>query len=223
MSWYQYCLTAFLFIFISYSCSSFEIRNEPILPIPNAINLDSELVNIGNKLFHDKLLSKNGTVSCSTCHSLTTGGVDGLITSKGMDGQVGNINAPTVFNSSLNIKQFWDGRALDLNAQIDDPIVNKKEMGSSWNKVIGALKQDENYQTLFSQKFSDGITISNIKLAIVAFEESLLTPNSRFDQYLKVQTRQLLVKNWKDITCLNNMVVSLVIKVFLSAVIFFKN
>jgi len=159
-------------------------RDEPIQPIPEPIITQPKLVALGQRLFHDPRLSGDNTISCASCHSLLTGGVDQRAVSNGINGQRGNINSPTVFNSSLNIRQFWDGRALNLTEQADGPINNKVEMGSNWAQVIKKLKQDDNYVTNFNDIFTNGITARNIKTAIVTFENSLLTPNSRFDQYL---------------------------------------
>jgi len=159
-------------------------RNEPIQPIPEPKITKPALVELGNRLFHDPRLSGNNTVSCASCHSLSTGGVDKQTVSTGIYGQKGLINSPTIFNSSLNIRQFWDGRALNLTEQANGPVNNKIEMGSSWLQVIKKLKQDHQYITAFKDTFADGITARNIRTAIVTFENSLLTPNSRFDQYL---------------------------------------
>lgn len=162
-----------------------EPLNEPIVAISVKHNTDPELLALGRKLFNDKRLSKDGSISCASCHDLLKGGADGRKVPVGIQQQLGTINTPSVFNSSLNFKQYWDGRAKNLSDQIDGPIENKTEMGSSWPAVISLLKQDPGYQEKFKKHFSTGITINNIKKAIVSFEHSLITPNSRFDLYLK--------------------------------------
>lgn len=161
------------------------LLNEPIRPTPDPVIKSAEQVEIGRLLFHDVRLSKNNQLSCASCHSLKYGGADGQVVSSGVNGSKGLINSPTVFNSSLNFRQFWDGRAANLLHQIDGPISNPIEMNSSWPEVLSKLEQDPFYIAQFKQEFSSGLTISNIKAAIVSFEESLLTPNSRFDLYLK--------------------------------------
>ena len=158
-------------------------RNEPIQPLPE-VNLDQEKVDLGNRLFHDQRLSGDNTISCASCHSLDQGGVDRLPVSKGVGGAEGPINSPTVLNSGLNFRQFWDGRAATLEDQIEGPIHADVEMNSNWPEVISKLSQDENYPTHFAQLYEDGITSSNIKDAIATFERSLITP-SRFDDYLR--------------------------------------
>ena len=162
-----------------------EPLNEPILPIPFLEITDPDVVSLGEKLFNDARFSSDGTVSCASCHILTKGGVDNLTTSPGVENRQGKINTPTVFNSSLNIKQFWDGRAATLFDQAEGPIMNSVEMNSNWSKVIQVIKQDPQYIDQFNASFPDGITVNNIKKSIARFEESLLTPNSRFDKYLR--------------------------------------
>lgn len=176
---------AFILVIMCEQPLAANVYNEPILPIPEPQVDNPLIVEIGDRLFHDVRLSGDNTISCSSCHGLMTGGVDGQVFSTGISGQKGGINSPTVFNSSLNIRQFWDGRALDLLEQVDGPVNNKIEMGSSWKQVVDKLKQDTDYLEDFKLAFpGEGLTVTSIKIAIVAFENSLLTPNSRFDQYL---------------------------------------
>jgi len=161
------------------------LANEPISPIPQPQNEKPKIIKLGDKLFHDARFSSDQTIACASCHLLGSGGVDGKVVSTGVLGRQGDINAPTVFNSSLNFRQFWDGRAANLTEQVDGPIHNKQEMGSNWPRVISIIQGDSAYLDMFAENYSDGVTVRNIKHAIVTFEKSLLTPNSRFDQYLK--------------------------------------
>ncbi len=158
---------------------------EPILPIPLTVNLDERKVDLGRQLFSDPILSGDGTVSCWTCHNLSLGGTDSLDVSIGINGRQGEINAPTVFNAGYNFRQFWDGRAIDLEDQIDGPLTSDFEMGSSWDDVVSRLEDDETYSQLFSIEYPDGISPNNIRHALATFQESLITPNARFDQYLR--------------------------------------
>jgi cytochrome c peroxidase len=116
---------------------------------------------------------------------LKNGGSDNRQHSIGINGAEGGINAPTVFNSGFNFVQFWDGRAATLEDQIDGPVTNPKEMGSSWTQVLGKLGQDEQYRADFRRVYREDISALNIKDAIAIFERSLTTPNSRFDKYLR--------------------------------------
>jgi cytochrome c peroxidase len=160
------------------------LEKEPISPISEFKNLDQNKMYLGKVLFFDKRLSHNNTVSCSSCHDLQNGGVDHRVTSIGINQQVGKINAPTVFNSGLNYNLFWDGRATSLEEQIEGPIHNKIEMGSNWDEVIKKLSSDPYYKKQFIDNYGEFSPIS-IKKAIAYFERTLLTPNSRFDQYIK--------------------------------------
>lgn len=159
--------------------------DEPIKPIPAKLKQDSARVEIGRQLFHDVRLSANNEASCASCHDLSNGGVDHRDRSVGFSGKLTAVNAPTVFNAALNFKQFWNGRADSLEAQIDYVIQNPVEMGSKWEDVIAKLSQDANYKSAFTAAYKDGLTKGNIQNAIASFERTLVTPNSRFDKYLR--------------------------------------
>ncbi len=159
--------------------------NEPIKPIPATIDVDPKKVALGRKLFHDTRLSKDDTVSCASCHDLSTGGADhSQQVSIGIQGRHGIINTPTVYNTAFLFRLFWDGRAENLEDQIDGPVQNPIEMGSLWSDVVAKLYEDAKYPALFKDAFGDGISRTNIKLSLAEFQRSLITPNSRFDQYL---------------------------------------
>lgn len=158
---------------------------EPIVPLPASLPLDSRKVELGRLLFKEPRLSADGSVSCATCHNLATGGVDRRVCSRGIGGREGAINAPTVYNSGFNFRQFWDGRAEGLEAQVDGPLQNAVEMGGSWSQAIAVLTADGSYRAAFAAIYADGITAANVRDAIATFERSLVTPNSRFDRYLR--------------------------------------
>jgi len=148
-------------------------------------NINLAQVELGKKLYFDPCLSKSGFISCNSCHNLSMGGTDNIPTSIGDKWQQGSINAPTVLNSSLNVAQFWDGRAADLKAQAGGPIANPGEMAFSHTLAIGVLESIPEYVTEFKQVFGqDKITIDEVIQAIAEFEKTPVTPNSRFDQWL---------------------------------------
>ena len=157
---------------------------EPIKPIVPVDGLTPEKVALGRLLFHEPRLSKDDTVSCASCHDLATGGDDGRRVSVGVDGALGSINTPTVYNAAYNFKQFWDGRADTLDDQIDGPVQSAAEMGSLWPDVVAKLYQDEAYPALFRAAYPEGITRATIKDALAEFMNSLTTPDSRFDRWL---------------------------------------
>jgi cytochrome c peroxidase len=159
---------------------------EPIQPITAAQPKNAKMVELGKMLFFDPRLSKSGFISCNSCHNLSMGGTDNIQTSVGHNWHQGPINAPTVLNSSMNLAQFWDGRAKDLKEQAGGPIANPGEMGFTHELAVGVLQSIPEYRTRFKQLFNnDKINIGMVTDAIAAFEETLVTPDSRFDKWLK--------------------------------------
>jgi cytochrome c peroxidase len=161
------------------------LANEPIAPIRPAQEINLAQAELGKKLYFDPRLSKSGFISCNSCHNLSMGGTDNLQTSIGDRWQQGPINSPTVLNSSLSVAQFWDGRAADLKEQAGGPIANPGEMGFTHELAVGLLESIPGYVNEFKLVFGeDGIDIDKVTEAIAEFEKTLVTPNSRFDQWL---------------------------------------
>ncbi len=144
-------------------------------------------VELGRMLYHDPRLSSSGTVSCASCHNTMLGGEDNRGGSVGVGGQVGGRSAPTVWNSAFNEVQFWDGRAASLEDQAAGPVTNPIEMGmKSWSDVVARLQSIEGYQALFKKAFgTESISKDTATKAIAAYERTLITPNSPYDQYVK--------------------------------------
>ena len=166
-------------------------QGEPIRPIPADNGVDAAKAALGRMLFHDTRLSKDGSVSCASCHELSSGGGDGRRVSVGINNAPGLVNSPTVFNAGFNFKQFWDGRAESLSDQIDGPVQSSIEMGSLWPEVVAKLFRDERYPQLFGTIYPDGINRANIKDALAEFMTSLTTPNSRFDRWLNGESNAI--------------------------------
>ena len=162
----------------------YEKVDGPIQPIPRTMEIDTRWVNLGKALFHSPLLSKNNTVSCSSCHLIDFGGDDGFPVSTGVDNAKGVRNSPTVLNSTFNFRQFWDGRASSLSEQIAGPVHNPIEMGSSWAEIVEKLSSDSYFNKTFYSLSQHGVTRENIVKAITTYEESLITPNAPIDRYL---------------------------------------
>jgi cytochrome c peroxidase len=161
-------------------------RVEPIQPIAPAAAGNPAMIELGKKLFFDPRLSKSGFISCNSCHNLSMGGSDNLPTSIGHNWQKGPINAPTVLNSSMNLAQFWDGRAKDLQEQAAGPIANPGEMAFTHELAVEVIASIPQYVRDFEAVFgTPAIDIGKVTAAIAAFEETLVTPNSRFDRWLK--------------------------------------
>lgn len=158
---------------------TFLLSENLITPIPNNIKLDNRKVLLGKMLFYDTRLSKDDTISCASCHHISSEGDDDRSFSIGF--------------SSLNFVQFWDERAKTLEEQALGPIHELIEMNSNFDEIISKLKNDETYIKKFYQIYHSSINENNIINAIVEFEKSLLTPNSKFDKHLKGQ-KDILTK-----------------------------
>lgn len=163
-----------------------ERANEPVRPIDLALEYDPAKAELGYALFHDPRLSVDNTVSCASCHDLGTAGVDNHRYSHGVNDLLGGVNAPTVFNAVYNFVQFWDGRAQTLADQAAGPPLNPVEMASeSFDQIIAKLKADKQFVRAFVKVYPDGITAANITDAIEQFERTLITPDSKFDKWLR--------------------------------------
>lgn len=166
--------------------------NEPLQPLPRALKTDAKKVKLGDKLFNDKRLSTDSSLSCAGCHFYDRGGTDHQRFSEGIRKQFGDVNPPTVFNAAFNLAQFWDGRAADLQEQAGGPPMNPIEMGSkNWEEIIGRLSQDEALSAEFKAVYSDGWNGDNIADAIAEYEKTLITPDSRFDKWLRGDDKAL--------------------------------
>lgn len=168
--------------------------NEMFAPIPTTvptirgISVTGEKVDLGKMLFFEPRLSSSALISCNTCHNLGMGGDDALETSIGHGWQKGPRNAPTVFNAVFNTAQFWDGRAEDLKAQAMGPVQAAVEMAATPQHVVTVLNSMPEYRERFARAFpgaQDAVTFENMAEAIEAFEATLITPRSRFDQFLQ--------------------------------------
>lgn len=180
----------------------YEQASMRFFPLPEAApNPDNEATaakeELGRLLYFDNRLSFNETISCNSCHSLATFGVDNLSFSPGDFGELGGRNSPTVLNAALHLAQFWDGRAKDVEEQAGMPILNPVEMAiPSEEFLVGRLAKVPEYSDKFAAAFpgdEPALTYRNIALALAAFERTLLTP-SRFDDYLNGDLAALTVE-----------------------------
>ena len=179
-------------------CAAPVMAQEPVQPITPAKITHPGQVELGKKLWFDPRLSKSGFISCNSCHNLSLGGRDNLKPSIGHNWAEGPINSPTVLNSSMNVAQFWDGRAANLKEQAGGPIANPMEMAFTHELAVDMLNSIPGYQAEFKQVFKkDTINIDQVTDALAAFEETLVTPNSRFDKWLKGD-QKALTKNELD-------------------------
>lgn len=171
-----------------------EMANRLFQPIPDAQTLiaqrklDPAQIELGRMLFFEPRLSRSHIITCNTCHAIGTGGADNIPASIGHGWQHGPRNSPTVFNAVFNAAQFWDGRASDLAEQAEGPVQASVEMNSTPDLVETTLKSIPDYVQAFRKAFpgdDDPVTFNNMTRAIEAFETTLVTPDSRFDTFLR--------------------------------------
>ncbi|MBI5852938.1 MAG: c-type cytochrome [Planctomycetes bacterium] len=146
----------------------------------------AELVAFGRELYHDARLSKNGNISCASCHDLARHGTDGEPKSPGTDGKRGDRNSPSSVNAFRQVAQFWDGRAADVEAQAQGPVVNPIEHGFATEaefeaKLASLPGMPERFAALFPG--DRPLSLANFGTAVGAFERTLVT-TSRFDRWL---------------------------------------
>ena len=157
---------------------------EPNLPLDNPLTV--EKIALGRMLFFDPLLSQDGTISCSSCHIQEDGFSDSRQFSEGVGGLTGNRQAMAIFNLAWHENGFfWDGRAELLRHQAVLPIQDPVEMNESLAMVISKLQFKKAYQDQFKRAFANGkISANNIALALEAFMFSIISDNSKYDQFL---------------------------------------
>ncbi len=154
----------------------------PAVPVPEDNAMTDEKIELGKMLYFDKRLSKDGTISCATCHDPTVAWTEHKATSTGIGGQVGGANSPTVINAAYATEQFWDGRAKSLEEQALGPIENEIEMGHKLEDLIPELNEIAGYKERFQEVFGTDVTSDGIAKAIAAFERTVLSGNSPYDK-----------------------------------------
>lgn len=154
--------------------------------VPDSNPLSAEKIELGRLLYFDTRLSKDNTIACASCHSPQHGFADTDPTSKGVGGVRGGRNSPTVINRLFSDKQFWDGRAVDLEDQAKGPLVNPVEMAMADHDVVcGNVRAVKGYAPLFEKAFgSPEVTIDKIAQAIASYERTVVSGNSPFDRYM---------------------------------------
>jgi len=160
----------------------------PPVPVPHNNPITPAKVKLGDKLFHDKRFSSDGTVSCATCHDQKKAFTDSpLKVSQGIRKLTGTRNAPTVINAAYMHSMFWDGREPDLEGQSGGPFINPVEMGlPNYEPVLKIVGSDAEYRALFKQAFNKSAkraTMKDVQRAIATFERTIISGNSPFDRY----------------------------------------
>lgn len=161
----------------------------PQMIIPADNPLTNEGVALGRRLFYDKLLSKDFTQSCASCHNQALAFTDnGTRFSTGVDGIQGNRNSMTIANLGFNRKYFWDGRSESLEIQALEPVPNPVEMHLPWLDALDRLNANANYKTLFKKAFNvSEIDSMHVVKALAQFMRTMISANSKFDKRMRFE------------------------------------
>ncbi len=154
--------------------------------IPKDNPMTAEKVALGEKLFFDKRLSVDKTLSCATCHDPASAFAESNMVGIGIEMKKGARNSPTILNAMFNELQFWDGRAPSLEEQSKLPIINPIEMGmKDHTVVVQRVREAKEYAPMFAKAFpNEGINIDTIAKAIASFERTQLSGDSPFDRFI---------------------------------------
>ena len=157
----------------------------PYNPLDNPIT--EEGVNLGRNLFYDPILSSDNTISCASCHKQEYGFGDNIQYSFGVNQSIGERNAPTIINMAFQSHFDWDGKSTSLEDQAERPIFNEIELhNNNWLEVVNRLQMSSIYPDLFCEAFGTEIIDSlQVLNAIAQFERTLISADSKFDQWLR--------------------------------------
>lgn len=167
------------------------VSGEPITPLPLSVALDPKRVALGERLFNDVRLSRDNTKSCATCHPLEQGGMDGRRRATSANDSQPARNTPTIFNVGFNASFNWDGIADTLEDQAEIVLLSPRLMNETWPELLVKLRADADYVSRFNDAYREGLTRANVLSALADFQRSLLTPNARFDRYLRGEPHAL--------------------------------
>jgi cytochrome c peroxidase len=164
-----------------------QINGEPITPLSREApsGLDRGKVDLGKQLFHDPRLSRNGNMSCASCHDLDRGGADDRPRSVGGDGNLLDYNAPTVFNAGDNFRLNWRGNYRTFEEQNEAVLLDPRLMSAAWPELLARLRADSGYQGKFEALYASPPQREHVLDSLAAFQRSLVTPDAPFDRYLR--------------------------------------
>ncbi|TDF41448.1 cytochrome B6 [Alteromonadaceae bacterium M269] len=167
---------------------------QALLPLPMSPHLDEKKLQLGLQLFNDPILSGSEKLACSSCHDLSRGGDDGLQFSLTDKKIPRTLNTPTIFNTNHNFSLLWSGKFESLNELLDAIITSPATMNAKWEDVLRRLESQPDYVKAFNASYTDGVTRENLVDILATLQRSLVTPNSRFDQYLNGDNSALTPK-----------------------------
>jgi cytochrome c peroxidase len=165
--------------------ATMHLGEEPITPIPRDDSLDTDKVKLGEMLFSDVRLSHGDVVACASCHLVADGGDDNRARSSGSDGELLNFNAPTVFNAALSFRLNWRGNFRTLEEQNEMVLLDSHLMNTTWEELLPKLRADDVYREAFAAVYGGDPAPAHVLDALATFQRSLITPDSRFDRYLR--------------------------------------
>lgn len=145
-------------------------------------------IDLGRYLFFDPILSGDRTISCATCHDPNKGFSDGMATSVGSNNHKSKRAAPSLWNVAYLKKLFWDGRATSLEEQMQGPLFSEEEMNNTPENLLKTVNSIEEYKQMFAEAFPEkgkksSIELNEIYTSLAAFQSSLISLNSKYDQY----------------------------------------
>ena len=170
-----------------------KFRRPAGVPFPASNPYSAEKRALGERLFHDKRLSADGSIACATCHDRTKGFSDGRVRAIGVPGRALARHTPTLWNLAWAGPSFWDGRARSLEEQVAGPIIAPDEMAQPIDRLVARLAADRDYARIFAQAFPNDPRVSeeNLKKAIATYERTLVSPQTRFDRWVAGETQAL--------------------------------
>jgi cytochrome c peroxidase len=180
---------------------------QPLQPLPPAPKVDGQRSALGAKLFSDPTLSADGSVSCAVCHPLDRAGADGLAHSRGAKGKETALNTPTIYNATFNFRFNWNGAFATLEDEFDAPVT--KTLGTTWDAIVDKLRKNPPMAAGFAAAYPEGVTAASVKDALARYIDTLVTPNSRFDQFLRGDADALSAEErrgyetFKDLGCVS--------------------
>jgi cytochrome c peroxidase len=170
---------------------------EPITPIPQPSPADALKLALGERLFADKSLSRDGSRACSTCHDIHTNGADRSRRDRAVDGSELALNTPTIFNAGLNFRLNWEGDFRTLEAQAESALKGRQGLGASIDDILRKRKADPGIKHQFDVAYGHGPDRASLLDAIATYERSLVTPGSRFDHWLQGDATALSAEEQK--------------------------
>lgn len=157
------------------------------MPVPEDNPVTPGKVGLGRRLFFDPILSRDHTISCSSCHDPRRAFSDGLTVAIGRAGRRGTRNVPSLINRGYGSMHFWDGRAASLEEQVLQPIVTENEMGMTLEQVVGRLSEDAEYAKRFQETFAREVNVDDVAKALASYVRTILSGNAPIDRYMNGQ------------------------------------